>query len=61
LYDLWDVSLEQLLMKIKNFRNSVMHPVRSIAVARNIETAAHLPGWASVVADRLRIVIGCLS
>jgi hypothetical protein len=56
--DLWDVSSEQLLIKIKDFRNSVMHPVRSIAAARNIETAAHLPGWASVVAERLRIVIG---
>jgi len=56
--DLWDASSEQLLMKIKDFRNSVMHPVRSIAAARNIETAAHMPGWVSVVADRLRIVVG---
>jgi hypothetical protein len=55
--DLWDADSRHLLIQIRNFRNSVMHPVRSIAAAHNIETAAHLPGWASAVTDRLRSII----
>jgi hypothetical protein len=59
--DLWDTSSEQLLREVKNFRNSVMHPVRSIAAAENIKTAAHLPGWSSAIADQLRAIIVSLN
>ena len=59
--ELWDVISEQSLIKTKDFRNSVMHPVRSIAAAHNMETAAHLPSWTSIVADRLRAIIGRLT
>lgn len=55
--DLWDSGSKQLLLEIKGFRNSVMHPVRSIAAEDNIETAAHLPEWTATVADRLRTII----
>ena len=55
--DLWSDSSKQLLLEIKAFRNSVMHPVRSIAAAENIETAANLPGWANAVSNQLRTII----
>jgi len=55
--DLWDYSSNQLLMKVKGFRNSVMHPARSIAAEDNIEIAAHMTGWTEAVADRLRAII----
>jgi hypothetical protein len=58
---LWDSSSQQLLMKVKGFRNSVMHPVRSIAAADNIETAAHLPEWTEAIAERLRAIIASLN
>jgi hypothetical protein len=58
--DLWDSSSSQLLMKVKEFRNSVMHPVRSIAVDENFEIAAHMPGWTAVIADRLHVIITSL-
>jgi hypothetical protein len=54
---LWDARSGELLARVKNFRNSVMHPVRSIAAADNIATAASLPGWAAAVSDRLRAII----
>jgi hypothetical protein len=47
-------------MKVKGFRNSVMHPVRSIAVDENLEIAAHMPGWTAVIADRLHVIITSL-
>jgi hypothetical protein len=59
--DLWNSSSEQLLLKVREFRNSVMHPVRSIAAADNIETAAHLPEWTEAISDRLRAIIASVN
>ena len=58
--ELWDSYSGQLLTNVKGFRNSVMHPVRSIAAADNIGTAAHMPEWTGVIADRLRTMIASL-
>jgi hypothetical protein len=57
---LWDSSSSQLLRKVAVFRNSVMHPVRSIAAGDNAATAALLPGWTAALADRLHLVIASM-
>ena len=54
---LWSDSSKQTLLEVKAFRNSVMHPVRSIAAVENIEKAANLPRWANAVAAQLRAII----
>jgi hypothetical protein len=51
---LWDDSLTDLLIRIKAFRNDVMHPARSLAASEDIQTVANLPRWAADVASRLR-------
>jgi hypothetical protein len=58
--DLWDSSSSQLLEKVVKFRNSVMHPVRSIAVDANVEIATSLPVWTEAIADRLRAIIASI-
>jgi hypothetical protein len=54
---LWNDSFHQMLLEVKAFRNSVMHPVRSIAAVENIETAANLPEQANAVSNQLRTII----
>lgn len=51
---LWDESLTNLLDKVKNFRNDIMHPTRSLAASGVIRTVADFPRWATEVSDRLR-------
>jgi hypothetical protein len=58
---LWDESLTDLLLRVKSFRNDIMHPVRSLAASENIETIANLPRWATEVADRLRGIVTYLT
>jgi len=55
--NLWSDSSKHMLLEVKAFRNSVMHPVRSIAAVENIAKAANLPIWANEVADQLRTII----
>jgi len=57
---LWDESLTDLLVRVKSFRNDVMHPTRSLAASEDIQTAANLPRWAAEVADRLRGIVASL-
>jgi hypothetical protein len=57
----WDSSASQLLQDIRVFRNSVMHPVRSIAAANNIEAAANMPDWTAKIAGRLHTIITSIS
>lgn len=51
---LWDKPLTDLLIRVKAFRNDVMHPVRSLAALEDVEAIASLPRWATEVTDRLR-------
>jgi CBS domain-containing protein len=57
---LWDEPLTDLLIRVKSFRNDIMHPVRSLAASEDIEAIAHLPGWAAEVDDRLRGIVAFL-
>jgi hypothetical protein len=50
---LWDESLSQRLSAVRKFRNSVMHPTRSIAATTSPSRAAELASWAEEVAERL--------
>lgn len=50
-----------MLLYAVAFRNSVMHPVQSMAATENIRTAANLPASALSVANRLRATIESLS
>jgi hypothetical protein len=57
----WDKPFTDLLIRVKAFRNDVMHPVRSLAAVDDIEVLANLPRWATEVAERLRSVVAFLS
>ena len=50
----WDDSLTDLLNRVKDFRNDVMHPARSLAASEDIQTLANLPRWATEISGRLR-------
>ena len=50
----WDDSLTDLLNRVKDFRNDVMHPTRSLAASEDIQTVANLPRWATEISGRLR-------
>jgi CBS domain-containing protein len=58
---LWDEPLTVLLGKVKNFRNDVMHPTRSLAASGVIRTVADFPRWATEVSDRLHGITALLS
>lgn len=53
----WDELLTDLLIRVKHFRNDVMHPVRSLAALEDMEALANLPRWAAEVAERLRGIV----
>lgn len=53
----WDEQLTGLLIRVKHFRNDVMHPVKSLAALENIDALANLPRWAMEVTDKLRGLI----
>lgn len=53
----WDEPLTDLLIRVKSFRNDIMHPVRSLAASEDIETIASLPRWAGEVAAQLRGIV----
>jgi hypothetical protein len=56
----WDEHLTDLLVRIKLFRNDVMHPVRSLAALENMEALASLPRWAAEVSEGLRNIVALL-
>ena len=56
----WNESLTNLMLKVKAFRNTVMHPTRSIAATDDIEATANLAGWAGEVAGALRGIVASL-
>jgi CBS domain-containing protein len=58
---LWDKPLTDLLIRARNFRNDVMHPVRSLAASEDIEAIANLPRWATEVTGRLRGIVTFLN
>jgi hypothetical protein len=53
----WDEPLTELLVRVKNFRNDVMHPVRSLAALEDTKGLANLPRWAAEVSERLRGIV----
>jgi len=57
----WDEALTALLIKVKYFRNDVMHPVISLAASEDIDAIANLPRWAAEVTRRLRGIVTFLS
>lgn len=57
----WDRPLTDLLIRVKSFRNNVMHPVRSLAAMEDLEVLASLPRWATEVTERLRGIVTFLS
>lgn len=57
----WDDSLTDLLNRVKDFRNDVMHPTRSLAASEDIRTVANLPRWATEISDRLRGIAALLT
>jgi hypothetical protein len=57
----WDEPLTDLLMRVKYFRNDVMHPVCSLAASEDVEAIANLPRWAAEVTRRLRGIVTFLS
>jgi len=59
--DFWNESLTSLLLKVKSFRNTVMHATRSIAAADDLQLAAKLPEWAGDVARQLRAIVASLN
>jgi hypothetical protein len=53
--ELWNERLASYLLKIKSFRNTVMHATSSIAATtENLELASSMPIWATDVSERLR-------
>lgn len=54
---LWDESLAQRLVAVREFRNSVMHPACSIAATTPPSRAAELAAWAESIAERLRQIV----
>jgi hypothetical protein len=59
--DFWNESLGDQLLKIKSFRNTVMHATSSIAATDNLELAASLPGWAGEVTRGLRGILAAVN
>jgi hypothetical protein len=57
----WDQSLADQLIRVKHFRNDIMHPVRSLAALDDIEALANLPRWAVEVTEKLRGIVAFLS
>ena len=57
----WDEPLTNLLLRVKYFRNDVMHPVCSLAASEDIEAIANLPRWAAEVTGRLRGIVTFLT
>jgi hypothetical protein len=54
---LWNEPSTQRLVAVQKFRNSVMHPVRSIAATTTPSRAAELASWAEEIAERLRQMV----
>ncbi len=54
---LWDESSAQQLDKVREFRNSVMHPACSIAATTSSTQAAELASFAEGVAERLHQMV----
>jgi hypothetical protein len=57
----WNESLTSLLLKVKSFRNTVMHATRSMTAVEDLQLAADLPGWARDVASQLRVIVASLN
>ncbi len=57
----WDEPLTDLLVRIKHFRNDIMHPVCSLAASEDVEAIANLPRWATEVTARLRGIVTLLN
>jgi hypothetical protein len=57
----WDDSLTDLLNQVKDFRNDVMHPTRSLAASEDIQTVANLPRWATEISGHLRGIAALLT
>lgn len=54
---LWDESLTQQLLAVREFRKSVMHPTCSIAATTPPSRAAELAAWTEGIAERLRQIV----
>lgn len=54
---LWNETLTDQLHRVRDFRNSVMHPTRSIAATTHPKEAADIARCAEVVATRLRGIV----
>jgi hypothetical protein len=57
----WDVSLTDLLNRVGDFRNDVMHPTRSLAASESGQAVANLPRWAGEVSGQLRSIVASLT
>jgi hypothetical protein len=55
--ELWDEALTDHLLNVRDFRNNVMHPTRSIAATTHPKEAATVARRAEEVAGRLRSIV----
>ena len=57
---IWDEALTNQLLSVRDFRNNVMHPTRSIAATTHPREAAHIARCAEEVSGRLRNIVTML-